>query len=103
MGREHLKEYYNAPENVISFRKRIADSLELRYTFNKGVETNHYHVGVTRAQLTRHLPKLMPTIIDELESGFNDVLGHIGSGMASSPYNLQQIGLQLFRTKNWQI
>jgi hypothetical protein len=66
--------------------KAAGDALELRYTFNKEMVTDHYHAVVTKAQLSRHLPELMPTIMDELEAAFNDEFA-VGDGRGDSITN----------------
>jgi len=79
VDRGNLQELYNAPESEISFRKRISDTLELRYTFNPSMAVNSYHVGVIRAQLSKYLQDLMPDIVDELTSSFEDEFS-VGNG-----------------------
>ena len=81
IDRGHLKELFDAPEENLSFVKAAGDSLELKYTFNNEMARDHCHSIVTRAQLSRHLPELMPAIVDELTSAFDDEFV-IGDGTA---------------------
>lgn len=56
----------SASEDDLSFTNVVGNDLQLRYTFTPNVATDHYHVPMIRNELTRHLPVLMPEIIDEL-------------------------------------
>ena len=79
VDRNHLQEFYNALESEISFRKRISDTLQMKYTFNPSTAVNHYHVGVIRTHLSKYLQDLMPEIVDEIGSAFEDEFS-IGGG-----------------------
>jgi len=70
--REHLKEMFSAPEDQLSFSTPIVDGLAIPYTFQNSVAYNQYHALVVKAELTRHLPELMPDIVDELEAAISD-------------------------------
>ena len=72
VDKSHLKEYFDAPESQISFTQNVAYQLQMKYTFSPSVERNHYHAVVTRIHLTRHIPELMPVIVDELFAAFYD-------------------------------
>ena len=61
----------------------MVDGLELRYTFSENIANNHYHVLVTRNELTRHIPKLMPDIVHELEAAIEDEIV-VDNGMPAS-------------------
>ena len=41
---------------------------------------DHYHAMVVKAQLTRHIPQLMPDIVDETQAAFKDLF-NIGDGV----------------------
>jgi hypothetical protein len=62
----------SAPEDELSFTYVVGRDLQLRHTFSEGIATNHYHVPVTRNELARHLPALMPDIVDELGVAMED-------------------------------
>lgn len=74
VGRNRLEEYFSASEEDISFAERVADGLQLRYLFNESIAVNQYHAIVTRAQLTRHIPEIMPSIEDELMAVLNETI-----------------------------
>lgn len=50
----------------------------MKYTFSESIAVNQYHAIVTKTELSRNLPKLMPDIVNELEAAFEDeiVVGH---------------------------
>jgi hypothetical protein len=72
VDRESLKELFSASEDTLSFTDPVSESLQLRYTFQESIAVNHYHVIVTRTELSRHIPELMPDIVDELGAAFED-------------------------------
>lgn len=62
--------------------EHVSYNLQFRYTFGPSMESNHYHAFVTRMHLTRHIPELMPAIVDELFAAFRDSeYEKIGSGI----------------------
>ena len=70
---QHLKEFFDASESDLSFRKPIADFLELRYTFQENIAVNGYHVIKAKTELSgRRLSSLIPEILDELEAAMID-------------------------------
>lgn len=81
IDRQHLKEYCDIPEKTLSFVKAVDDIFVVRYIFNWDIATDFYHATVGRAQLSRHLPELMPMIVDELEASFNDEMT-VGDGIS---------------------
>jgi hypothetical protein len=52
----------------------------VEHTFSKECGVDHYHAIVVKSQLTRHIPELMPAIVDELLSVFADSFGNVGNG-----------------------
>lgn len=70
--REYLKELYSAPEDIVSFNAPVVESLAVRYTFQDSVADNQYHVAVVRTDLNRHLPEIMPEILDEVQAAMAD-------------------------------
>lgn len=69
---EYLKEMFSAPEEHLSFTKPAADGLQLEYTISKSVAENQWHALVVKSELSRHIPELMPAIVDELDSAMSD-------------------------------
>jgi hypothetical protein len=70
-GREHLKQLFAAPEEDLSLTHSIGDRMQLRYTFDQSIVLNSYHIPIVRMQLTRHIPEIMPEIVDELGSALD--------------------------------
>jgi hypothetical protein len=71
-GREHLKRLFAAPEEDLSIAHSVGDRMQMRYTFDESVTLNQYHVGVVRAQFTRHIPDIMFDIVEELGLALDD-------------------------------
>jgi hypothetical protein len=80
VDKTHYKELFDAPEEKLSFVSNVSKGLELSYTFNKEIAVDHYHAVVTKVQLTRHIPELMPVIVDELLASFGDIFKDVGTG-----------------------
>lgn len=81
VDKTHYKELFDAPEEKLSFVSNASTGLELQHTFNKEIAVDHYHAWVTKVQLTRHIPELMPAIVDELLASFGDIFKDIGAGI----------------------
>ena len=70
---QHLKEFFDASESDLSFRKPIVDFLQLHHTFQESIAVNGYHVIKVKTELSgRRLSSLIPDILDELEAAMND-------------------------------
>jgi hypothetical protein len=75
---------FSASENDLSFTKTAADSLELRYIFQKSIAENQYHAHVTKMELTRHISEMMPDIVDELGAAMDEEI-QVNEGSISIP------------------
>jgi hypothetical protein len=84
-SRSHLKEMFSASEDDLSFAKDVADSLELRYIFQKSIAENHYHAHITKVELTRHISEMMPGIVDELGAAMDEEIQVNEGSTFSSP------------------
>jgi hypothetical protein len=71
-SREHLKDLFSAPEEDMSMSHPVADFLQFRYTFQESIAVDQYHAHVTRVELTRHIPELMPAIVEELGAALDE-------------------------------
>lgn len=69
---QHLKEFYDAREDDLSFATVLNDILQLRYTFGENIAVNQYHTIITRAELAKHISELMPGLVDELGAALKD-------------------------------
>ena len=72
VARKYLKELFSAPESELSFTTPVAESLELRYTFQESIAMNQYHALIVKTELTRNIPALMPDVVDELGTAMED-------------------------------
>jgi len=86
--RQHLKEMFSAPEDKLSLRVHSAESLALPYTFQRSVGEDDYHTTVVRTELSRHIPELMPEIVDELEAAITDEIPLTDGTVVSSHRNI---------------
>ena len=80
VDKTHFKELFDAPEDQVSFIKNSSRGLQVKYTFSEEVAVDHYHAIVTKMQLSRHIPELMPVIVDELHAAFADSFKDVGTG-----------------------
>jgi hypothetical protein len=78
----HFKELFDAPEEQVSFLSNVLRGLQLSHIFSRETAIGHYHAitMVTKTQLSRHIPEMMPAILDELRASFEDTFKDIGSG-----------------------
>ena len=97
IDKSHYKELLSAPENRLSFTKSSSRGLQLRYTFSSQVEEDNYHTMVVKKDLNRHIPKLMPTIVDELLEAFGDAFRNVGTGTANHLFQMNIRGYLRFR------
>jgi hypothetical protein len=79
LTRDALKELFSASEDELSFVRSSSESVELKYTFHDRMAVDHYHAVVTRMQLSRHIPQMMPDIVDELSRALEDEVA-VGDG-----------------------
>lgn len=73
-SRGHLKQLFAAPEKDLSLAHSIGDRMQIRYTFDKSITLNQYHVPVVRTELTRNIPKMMSEIVDEVGLALDDAI-----------------------------
>jgi hypothetical protein len=71
VDRDHIKEFFDAPEGDLSFEAGFVDGLSLREMFN-GDPSNDYHKRPLQGELTQNIAASMPYIIDELSAAFAD-------------------------------
>jgi hypothetical protein len=81
VDRDNLRELLDAPEDSLSFHVYSGQIIESRYTFGEHLATSHYYGPLIRTKLSPKIGSLMPDIIDEFISAFEDEMV-IGDGMA---------------------
>jgi hypothetical protein len=91
VNKESVGELFAAGEDELSFATQVADALEIRHTFAENVHRDHYHAVVVRMQLSRHIPRLMGDIVDELGVAMDEAI-HVGEGNPLSDVG-DEIGL----------
>lgn len=73
MDHEHLKEFYDAPEDELSFVAASAEALQLQHTMNHNrIHFDRFHGDIIRTHLNRNMRALMPEILDELHAALDD-------------------------------
>jgi hypothetical protein len=73
LGREYLKELFEAPETDLNFLEATLEHTDFRNTF-KGNIYDDWHASVIRNELTQNIPALMPDMVDEAYAVFEDEL-----------------------------
>ncbi|EJD49202.1 cytochrome P450 [Auricularia subglabra TFB-10046 SS5] len=71
-GPELIDELRRAPDDVLSFREAVADSMQADYTLGDWRDESLLHVGLIKARLTRSLPHLFPSAMDEINAAYED-------------------------------
>ncbi|CAK5271097.1 unnamed protein product [Mycena citricolor] len=74
-GTQRIKEVGSAPSDVLSFIEGAGEVIQARYTMGAELMEHPYHTITVRTSLTRNLGRLFPEVKDEIECGFEDVLG----------------------------
>lgn len=76
---------FAAPEEELSFVAASSESFQIQYTFDHPrIHFDHYHAEVIRKKLTQNLPKLLPDLLDELNSSLDDEFATVREGNAIS-------------------
>lgn len=78
-----MAELFAAADDELSFSMAANESVELRHTFHANMTVDHYHAAVTRRELSRHIPAMMPAIVEELTYALDTDLV-VGDGMHPS-------------------
>lgn len=73
-GSKHVDEIRKAPEDVLSFRQAVAETMQSRYTLGRKFDDVPYHVATVRSPLTRSLVGRFDDIRDEIVESFNDYI-----------------------------
>ncbi|KAG5651324.1 hypothetical protein H0H81_009077 [Sphagnurus paluster] len=73
-GKDAIEMVRKMPEDILSFREAVDESLQVPFTLGPSIRDNHYHHPIVRNNLTRNLPVLLPAIREEIIAAFSDVL-----------------------------
>lgn len=72
VARDHMKEFFNAPEEILSFREALGETLQFKY-----IGLHHFPDTLARiiqTQLTQHIPILMNDVVEELDSALKEAI-----------------------------
>ncbi|KAJ6500258.1 cytochrome P450 [Mycena vulgaris] len=73
-GPQRIAEVAAAPEEILSFKEGVSDTLQTDYTMGPEITKNHYHGLAVRGSLTRNLARCFPEVRHEIVHAFDDVL-----------------------------
>ncbi|KAJ4480063.1 cytochrome P450 [Lentinula aciculospora] len=72
--KEHVRELYNAPEDVLSMESAAEELLQLRHIVGPLFSDELYHIPVIRTKLNLNLEDILPPLLDEINSAFPDII-----------------------------
>ncbi|KAJ6619801.1 cytochrome P450 [Mycena sp. CBHHK59/15] len=73
-AKEHVKDFYNAPENVLSMEMAAEELLQLHHTVGRQFCDETYHISAIKTSLNQNLGSILPEMVDEIVSGYADVV-----------------------------
>ncbi|CAA7264109.1 unnamed protein product [Cyclocybe aegerita] len=62
------------PDSVLSSREANEEIVQTQFTLGEHISKNGYHVPGIRTRLTREIPRLVPSIYEEVVVGFKDFI-----------------------------
>ena len=72
VNRGLLKEYFDTPDDTLSFLKATADYLQVEYIYHSNMTKDSYHLPLIRHKLTQNIDATMPGMVEEMEATFKD-------------------------------
>ncbi|KAJ7030452.1 cytochrome P450 [Mycena alexandri] len=80
-AKEHVKDFYNAPEDVLSMEVAAEELLQLHHLVGRQFCDETYHIAAIKTSLNQNLADILPNLVDEVVCGYIDVLdSQLGSG-----------------------
>ncbi|KAJ7445860.1 cytochrome P450 [Mycena latifolia] len=73
-GVQRIGEVAAAPDDVLSFKEGVGETLQVAYLMGAEIEDDPYHHHTVRTTLTRNLGRCLPEVKDEIVCAFSDVL-----------------------------
>ncbi|KZV83351.1 cytochrome P450 [Exidia glandulosa HHB12029] len=67
-----IDELRKAPDDVLSFREATAIGIQSDYTLGDWRDETPLHIGLVKTRLTRSLPGLFPSVVEEIDAAFSD-------------------------------
>lgn len=72
IDRKHLREFFDAPEDTLSFKQATAQKFEIKHIYHKNMTRDIYHTPVLRNKLMQNIARLMDDMIDEISHVFEE-------------------------------
>ncbi|KAJ7494801.1 cytochrome P450 [Mycena galericulata] len=73
-AKEYVKDFYNAPEDVLSMEVAAEELLQLHHTVGRQFCDEIYHISAIKTSLNQNLADILPKMADEIVCGYVDVL-----------------------------
>lgn len=73
VDRSHLKELFDDLGRSFNFLAAALEDLDFEATLSGDVH-NLYHIPIIRNQLTQNISRILPSLADELDSAFGDII-----------------------------
>ncbi|KAJ7445670.1 cytochrome P450 [Mycena latifolia] len=73
-GIQRIGEVAAAPDDVLSFKEGVGESLQVAYLMGTDIQDDPYHHRTIRTTLTRNLGRCFPEVKNEIVCAFDDVL-----------------------------
>lgn len=73
-AKDHVRDFYNAPEDVLSMEIAAEELLQLHHTVGRQFCDETYHIPAIKTSLNQNLAEILPKLVDEIERGFIDVV-----------------------------
>lgn len=83
---DQIEELRKAPDDVMSFKESVNETLFVKYLLGPTISTNEYHVGVVRSQLTKNLAHLFDDLREEIQVAFDDNIPLTGDWTSVNAY-----------------
>ncbi|KAJ7285046.1 cytochrome P450 [Mycena rebaudengoi] len=73
-AKERVKDFYNAPEDVLSMEVAAEELLQLHHTVGRQFCNETYHIAAIKTSLNQNLGNVLPRMLDEIVRGYADVV-----------------------------
>ncbi|KAK7440639.1 hypothetical protein VKT23_016987 [Stygiomarasmius scandens] len=73
--RDHVREIYNAPEDVLSMEAAAEELLQLQHTVGPQFCHETYHIPAIKTSLNQNLFAILPELVDEIALSFTEIVG----------------------------
>ncbi|KAJ6531847.1 cytochrome P450 [Mycena capillaripes] len=73
-AKERVKDFYNAPEEVLSMEVAAEELLQLHQLVGRQFCDETYHIPAIKTSLNQNLTTILPQLVDEIVYGYKDIL-----------------------------